>query len=365
MRALALAAAIGADRVPARGDACARAPPPRAAPAGDPRGFWQVFAAELLLSTDFEAGAAALDRLTTDRDPLIAAFALLMRAQLEENSGTTAAARRRSHRRRGDRPRGTATRGSGSSLGPTSCRCAVSAASTRRALADARRAAAGDPRPRRRRGSPPARLADRRERDRHRRARRGASGSSPSWRRPAAAAAPRTRRTTSRSPLAGLAEVATARGDRGARPAAVGRGDRGRAAGRRRPGGSSSTRQRSPAASTLGVPTAELERPYRRLRTPADRAAAAAGRPVRRAGARRRAGRALGGAAPHRCRDGGRAGRRRLALGARRDLASIDAAVRGGRRRRSTARKPHGGRSRCCDRPPCGGGEAGGYAFRM
>ena len=62
------------------------------APIDRPRGFWQVFATALLLSRDLDAGVAALDRMTDDRDPLIASFALLMRAQLEENSGATAAA---------------------------------------------------------------------------------------------------------------------------------------------------------------------------------------------------------------------------------------------------------------------------------
>ena len=62
------------------------------APVDRPRGFWQVFASSLLLSRDLDAGVAALDRMTSDPDPLIASFALLMRAQLEENSGATGAA---------------------------------------------------------------------------------------------------------------------------------------------------------------------------------------------------------------------------------------------------------------------------------
>ena len=60
--------------------------------AGEPRGFWSVLASNLLLSRDFLTGQAVLDRLTTDPDPQIASFALLMRAQLAENSGTIAAA---------------------------------------------------------------------------------------------------------------------------------------------------------------------------------------------------------------------------------------------------------------------------------
>ncbi|MGN6444994.1 ATP-binding protein [Amnibacterium sp.] len=53
-----------------------------------PPGFWTVFARELVLSPDFETGVAALDRLTADADPLVAAFALAMRAQLAENAGS-------------------------------------------------------------------------------------------------------------------------------------------------------------------------------------------------------------------------------------------------------------------------------------
>lgn len=61
-------------------------------PLGEPRGFWSVLASNLLLARDFETGLPVLDALTTNGDPLISAFALLMRAQLEENSGATAAA---------------------------------------------------------------------------------------------------------------------------------------------------------------------------------------------------------------------------------------------------------------------------------
>jgi predicted ATPase/DNA-binding SARP family transcriptional activator len=60
--------------------------------AGEPSGFWAVLADGLLLSPDIESGVVVLDRLTAHTDPLIASFALLMRAQLEENSGATSAA---------------------------------------------------------------------------------------------------------------------------------------------------------------------------------------------------------------------------------------------------------------------------------
>jgi len=61
-------------------------------PLTEPRGFWERFGASLLLSRDVDAGVRELDRLTSDADPMIAAFALLLRAQLEENSGDTGAA---------------------------------------------------------------------------------------------------------------------------------------------------------------------------------------------------------------------------------------------------------------------------------
>jgi predicted ATPase len=59
---------------------------------GEPTGFWSVLASGLLLSRDFESARAELDRLALHRDPLTASFALLMRAQLEENSGAMEAA---------------------------------------------------------------------------------------------------------------------------------------------------------------------------------------------------------------------------------------------------------------------------------
>ncbi|TDS77300.1 putative ATPase [Amnibacterium kyonggiense] len=55
-------------------------------------GFWTVFARELLLSPDFTAGVGALDALSADPDPLVAAFALMMRSQLAENAGRLDAA---------------------------------------------------------------------------------------------------------------------------------------------------------------------------------------------------------------------------------------------------------------------------------
>ncbi len=64
----------------------------RALGTGDRRGFWRVLAAELVLSRDLDTGVAALDRLTGDPDPLVSSFAHLMRAQLHENEGAVAAA---------------------------------------------------------------------------------------------------------------------------------------------------------------------------------------------------------------------------------------------------------------------------------
>jgi predicted ATPase/DNA-binding SARP family transcriptional activator len=92
LRALALAAAIAlvAER-PERVRALALLRR-SLRPLGEPRGFWAVLAADLLLSRDFDSGLEALDRLTTHEDTLISAFALLMRAQLEENRGASAAA---------------------------------------------------------------------------------------------------------------------------------------------------------------------------------------------------------------------------------------------------------------------------------
>jgi hypothetical protein len=61
-------------------------------PDGEQQGFWRVFSLHLVLGEDLETGLAALDGLTAHEDPLIAAFAHLMRAQLEENRGATTAA---------------------------------------------------------------------------------------------------------------------------------------------------------------------------------------------------------------------------------------------------------------------------------
>jgi predicted ATPase/DNA-binding SARP family transcriptional activator len=91
VRALVLASAVSlitgrADVV--RGLALLR----RALGPGAQQGFWRVLGRGLLLSADQESGIAALDGLTADGDPLIAAFAHLMRAQLAENQGRTEAA---------------------------------------------------------------------------------------------------------------------------------------------------------------------------------------------------------------------------------------------------------------------------------
>ena len=62
----------------------------RRTPAGT--GFWRTFATSLVLADTVQAGTAAIDGLIDSPDPLAAAFARLMRAQLEENRGLAEAA---------------------------------------------------------------------------------------------------------------------------------------------------------------------------------------------------------------------------------------------------------------------------------
>ncbi|MGT2427071.1 ATP-binding protein [Amnibacterium kyonggiense] len=57
-----------------------------------PPGFWAVVARELVLSRDLGEGLRAVDGLTVDPDPLVASFALMVRAQLAENAGSLDAA---------------------------------------------------------------------------------------------------------------------------------------------------------------------------------------------------------------------------------------------------------------------------------
>ena len=139
------------------------------------RGFWRVFARNLILSRDQEAGVAALDRLTTDEDPLVAAFAHLMRAQLEENQGATTEAIADlvtaetlavRHGYTWFRYLGRINLVSLRSQRGEHVRALAMARQTRQEITRARR---GD-RP------PPAGLADRRERDHHRRPGRGRAG---------------------------------------------------------------------------------------------------------------------------------------------------------------------------------------------
>jgi predicted ATPase/DNA-binding SARP family transcriptional activator len=64
----------------------------RAARAASPGGFWHTFATRLVLASSMAVGTAAIDDLIDAPDPLTAAFARVTRAQLEENAGLAEAA---------------------------------------------------------------------------------------------------------------------------------------------------------------------------------------------------------------------------------------------------------------------------------
>ena len=194
--------------------------------------------------------------------------------------------------------------------------------------------------------SPAARLVDRREQDRRPATSTRASGCSPSCSasRGRGGAGGRGGQPV-RSPSPAWPRSRPRRGDRGPAPCgcwadatavepagivAVAGGRRRRGA--RRPGGA----RRADGGARRGT--------YRRLRTLLHRAAPLQGGPVRRPGDRRAGLLGLSArAAPDRCRAADGAGRASGSrLGARRDIASIDAAARGvARGRRSRARTPH------------------------